>query len=143
MPTFNESFRDGRFLSCVERWHTLRQGGISISKSQHPDTYHKKPLFCALMFCAFQGLRWPLRDYLAGKQTGSLRTAMKSARDWLQDNHLFLYAKGDIDPDLDPEDLIDYEAAEKILWDAGVRRLRDERRQQLSNPRRPDPRRPI
>ena len=52
---------------------------------------------------------------------------MRSARDWMKDNHLFLYAKGTIDPDLDPEDLIDYEAAEKILWDAGVRRLRDAR----------------
>ena len=133
MPKFSDPFKDGRFLSCVERWHILRQG-IDISKFQHPDTYHKKPLFCALMFCAFQGQRWPLRDYLAGKQTEPLRTAMRSARDWLQDNNLFLYAKGEIDPDLDPEDLIDYEAAEKILWDAGVKRLRNERRQQLSNP---------
>jgi len=47
---------------------------------------------------------------------------MAEARDWMEDNHLFLYARGDRDPDLDPEEMIDYEAAEVAMWQRGVER---------------------
>ena len=74
------------------------------------------------MYCAFGGALWPLRDYISGRHNQALRYAMAEARDWMEDNHLFLYARGDRDPDLDPEEMIDYEAAEVAMWQRGVER---------------------